>query len=277
MYDRLRMWCLDAQLSEPSPWHGHDIYEFVAVRRTGGVLSTREGSLPLQTGDTLLVPPGCEHRFSLDADTGESIRVRLVCFTLADAKAFLSPQLVGRLPLAGGRLTRARHDDPEALLSLAATIREGLDDAAALSEWASLGLMLACHIERSAQPPAGTYGGRLLALIDWLDEHLEEAVTLEAAANRFGMSRSLLAREFRRHTGQSFVGYCNRRRLERAAGLMASGDTSVAEAAFAAGFANLSHFHRKFKSVYGMTPAAFRRKIRDDGGLGATAAEIALQ
>ena len=274
MYDRPRMWCLDAQLSEPSPWHGHDVYEFVAVLQSGGALSTRDGSSPLQTGDTLLVPPGREHRFSLAA--GESIRVRLVCFTLADAKAFLSPQLAGRLPSAGGRLTRASHDDPEALLALAATLREGLDDAAALSDWASLGLMLARHVERSALTPAGAYGGRLAALIDWLDEHLDETVTLEAAASRFGMSRSLLAREFRRHTGLSFIGHCNRRRLERAAGLMAAGDASVAEAAFAAGFANLSHFHRQFKSVYGMTPAAFRRKIRDDGGVGA-APEIALQ
>ena len=65
-------------------------------------------------------------------------------------------------------------------------------------------------------------------------------------------------------------------RLRRAAGLLASGDLSVAEAAFAAGFANLSHFHRQFKSAYGLTPAAFRRKIRDDGGLGGPAPEIAL-
>lgn len=267
------MWCLDAQLSEPSPWHNHDVYEFVGVQRTGGVLATREAVSMLHAGDTLLVPPGREHRFSLEA--GESIRVRLVCFTLADAKAFLSPQLVGRLPAVGGRLTRATHDDA-AVQALVATLREGLDDAAALSDWATLGLILAHHVERSAQAPAGAYGGRLVALIDWLDEHLDEAVTLEAAASRFGMSRSLLAREFRRYTGLSFVGHCNRRRLERAAGLMATGDASVAEAAFSAGFANLSHFHRQFKAAYGMTPAAFRRKIRDDGGVGGAVPDIAL-
>jgi len=261
------MWCLSAQLSECSPWHGHDVYEFVAVLAAGGALSTSDGDSALSTGDTLLVPPGRQHRFSVAA--GEAISVRLVCFTLTDAKAFLSPQLVGRLPPVGGRLTRASHDDTRALLALAATLREGLDDGAALSDWATLGLLLARHVERSALTPNGAYGGRLTALMAWLDDHLDETVTLEAAANRFGMSRSLLAREFRRHTGLSFIGHCNRRRLERAAGLMAAGDASVAEAAFTAGFANLSHFHRQFKSVYGMTPAAFRRKIRDDGGLGA--------
>ncbi|WP_026784083.1 AraC family transcriptional regulator [Pleomorphomonas koreensis] len=266
------MWCLDAQLSESSPWHGHDVYEFVAVLMAGGALSTRDGNWPLRTGDTLLVPPGREHRFSVVA--GETIRVRLVCFTLSDANAFLSPQLIGRLPATGGRLTQAGHADPAALLTLAASLREGLDDVAALGDWATLGLLLARHVERSALVPAGAYDGRLAALVAWLDEHLDEAVTLEAAASRFGMSRSLLSREFRRHTGLSFVGHCNRRRLERAAGLMASGDASVAEAAFAAGFANLSHFHRQFKSVYGLTPAAFRRKIRDDGGLGAPAPAI---
>lgn len=274
MYDRPRMWCLSALLSESSPWHGHDVYEFVAVLASGGRLLTRDGDWPLLTGDTLLVPPGREHRFLVEA--GESIRVRLVCFTPPEAKAYLSPQLVGRLPAPGGRPTRAIHDDPEAVLGLAATLREGLDEAASLSDWATLGLLLSRHVERSALAPAGAYGARLAALLDWLDGHLDEEVTLEAAASRFGMSRSLLSREFRRHTGLSFVVHCNRRRLERAAGLMAAGNASVAEAAFSAGFANLSHFHRQFKSVYGMTPAAFRRKIRDDGGLGATMPGTAL-
>ncbi len=274
MYDRPRMWCLDAQLSEPSPWHAHDVYEFVAVLAPGGSLSTREDDWPLRPGDTLLVPPGREHRFLVAV--GESIHVRLICFTLSDAKVHLSPQLAGRLPPPGSRLTRASHDDGQGLLGLAATIREGLNEAAALGDWATLGLMLSRHVERLAPTPADAYGGRLAALIAWLDEHLEDTVTLEAAASRFGMSRSLLSREFRRQTGLSFVGHCNRRRLERAAGLLASGDLSVAEAAFAAGFANLSHFHRQFKSAYGLTPAAFRRKIRDDGGLGAPAPEIAL-
>lgn len=273
MYDRPRMWCLDAQLFEPSPWHGHDVYEFVVVLAPGGMLSARDGDWPLRTGDTLLVPPGREHRFFVEA--GESIRVRLVCFTLPDAKAYLSPQLTGRLSPPGSRPTRAGHDHPAALLGLAATMREGLNEVAALSDWATLGLMLSRHVERSAPTPAGAYGARLTALIAWLDAHLDEAVTLEAAASRFGMSRSLLSREFRRHTGLSFVGHCSRRRLERAAELMVAGGGSVAEAAFAAGFANLSHFHRQFKSVYGMTPAAFRRKIRDDGGLGGAVEEIA--
>ncbi len=39
---------------------------------------------------------------------------------------------------------------------------------------------------------------------------------------------------------------------------------------------DLSFMVRQFKAAYGMTPAAFRRKIRDDGGLGATMPGTAL-
>ncbi|SFB74270.1 AraC family transcriptional regulator, mar-sox-rob regulon activator [Tropicimonas isoalkanivorans] len=259
------MWCLRASLSESSPWHDHDVYEFVTVMTAGGTLSTRERDVRLGAGDTLLLPPGVEHRFFVSP--GEDIDIRLVCFTPSEASAYLAPQLVGRLTSAGDRLTRAGHTDESAVFELAMTIHEGLDFAAALSDWAKLGLLLAQHIERSALPPCGAYDARIATIVAWIDEHLDEAMTLASVSSHFGMSRSLLTREFRRYTGTSFVAYCNRRRLERAAGLMASGSASVAEAAFSAGFSNLSHFHRQFKTAYGMTPAAFSRKIRDDGGL----------
>ena len=260
------MWCLRASLSDPSPWHDHEIYEFVTVAASGGALSIPGSVCPLSAGDTLLIPPGLEHRFCMSP--GEVIDVRLICFTPSEASAFLAPQLVGRLASAGGRLTRAHHADEAAYLALAATIREGLDFSAALSDWATLGLLLARHVEQSALPPGGAYDARLATIVAWIDENLDEAMSLAGLASHFGMSRSLLTREFRRYTGMSFVAYCNRRRLERAAGLMASVNGSVADAAFSAGFANLSHFHRQFKTAYGMTPAAFRRKIQDDGGLG---------
>ena len=78
---------------------------------------------------------------------------------------------------------------------------------------------------------------------------------------QFGLSRSVLTREFRRHTGKSFIDYCNGRRIEKAAAILAAGKESVTQAALESGFANLSHFHRQIKAMYGLTPAAFRRQI----------------
>ena len=40
---------------------------------------------------------------------------------------------------------------------------------------------------------------------------------------------------------------------------------TVTRVALDSGFANLSHFHRQFKAIYGLTPAAFRRQIAGVG------------
>ena len=46
------------------------------------------------------------------------------------------------------------------------------------------------------------------------------------------------------------------RRLERAKGLISAGE-SIAEAAFASGFADQAHLNRHFKKALGMTPGRF--------------------
>ena len=101
-------------------------------------------------------------------------------------------------------------------------------------------------------------------LCEWLLNHLPEEINLDDIASTFALSRSLLTRSFRRHTGTSIVEYLNTRRLERAAVLLTSAaDESIARAAMDCGFSNLSHFHRCFKSAYGLTPAEFRRNFSE--------------
>jgi AraC family transcriptional activator of mar-sox-rob regulon len=76
-----------------------------------------------------------------------------------------------------------------------------------------------------------------------------------------------LTKEFRHYTGKSFVDYCNARRVQRAAMILVTRPESVTQVAFDSGFSNLSHFHRQFKAHFGLTPAAFRHKVVDEGGL----------
>jgi AraC family transcriptional activator of mar-sox-rob regulon len=105
------------------------------------------------------------------------------------------------------------------------------------------------------------YRQKILEIVKWVDTQLHATTSLEALAEQFGMSRSLLTREFRRYTGKSFIDYCNSRRVEKAALILASSKESITRIALESGFSNLSHFHRQFKSIYGLTPAVFRRQI----------------
>jgi AraC family transcriptional activator of mar-sox-rob regulon len=111
---------------------------------------------------------------------------------------------------------------------------------------------------------AHRYSGKIRDIVAWIERNLKEDLTLEQAALQFGLSRSLLTKEFRLYTGKSFVDYRNVRRVQKAAMALVGDSGSVTQAAMDCGFSNLSHFHRQFKAYFGLTPAAFRRRVIEE-------------
>ena len=56
------------------------------------------------------------------------------------------------------------------------------------------------------------------------------------------------------------LGWLNRHRIRMAQKLLATGDTTIAEAAHQVGFAELPFFFRLFRRHAGCSPAAYRRQ-----------------
>ncbi|MGQ3212949.1 MAG: AraC family transcriptional regulator [Shinella sp.] len=96
----------------------------------------------------------------------------------------------------------------------------------------------------------------VLRACDFLRENLSQQVSSTELEAVTGLDRFTLARQFRQLLGTSPHRYLVMRRLERAKGLIAAGE-SLAEAAFASGFADQAHLNRHFKKALGMTPGRF--------------------
>jgi AraC-like DNA-binding protein len=71
-----------------------------------------------------------------------------------------------------------------------------------------------------------------------------------------GLDRYTLARSFRDRFGTSPHRYLVGRRLERVRAEIARG-ASLADAAYAVGFADQSHMTRHFKARFGLTPGRY--------------------
>lgn len=71
-----------------------------------------------------------------------------------------------------------------------------------------------------------------------------------------------LARQFRRFLGCSVTEYIAARRLQRAADLLAGAGSSLAGAAYDAGYADQSHLTRSFRHSIGLTPHNYRALVR---------------
>jgi AraC family transcriptional regulator of adaptative response/methylated-DNA-[protein]-cysteine methyltransferase len=90
----------------------------------------------------------------------------------------------------------------------------------------------------------------------WIEEHLDEPVTLEALAAETGLSPWHLQRTFKRLTGVSPKEYA--RRLERLKERLQAGD-SVTDATYEAGFGSGSRVYERSDAHLGMTPATYKK------------------
>jgi AraC-like DNA-binding protein len=110
---------------------------------------------------------------------------------------------------------------------------------------------------RSAPLGCARSCGRSLAPVRrHLQAHLGELIPTGALAEMIGLTESHLIRAFHLEFGLPPHAYHLRLRLAFAVELLSNG-LSVATVANQCGFADQSHLSRKFKEVYGLTPAAW--------------------
>jgi AraC family transcriptional regulator len=102
----------------------------------------------------------------------------------------------------------------------------------------------------------------LVAARDALASRWDEAPTVAELARGAGVHPVHLIRSFRRWFGTTPGAFVDARRLDAGAALLAGSDRSVAEIALATGFADQSHFTRRFSRRFGIAPAAYRRRDR---------------
>lgn len=99
---------------------------------------------------------------------------------------------------------------------------------------------------------------QLLPVLRHVHEEPWQHHSAEKAAARCSMSLSSFHRAFRRAMGMSFARFRQRVRLAYAAHLLVDADATVASVASEAGFTDVSHLNRAFRSHYGCTPSQYR-------------------
>ena len=130
-----------------------------------------------------------------------------------------------------------------------------------------LAIYLIRHIQSPRQPMRASDGtlprGRLRAVVEYIEEHLDGGPTLEQLAAVTRLSPYHFARQFKAATGLPPHQYVIRRRVERARQLLQTGtDLPLAQLAAPAGFSDQSQFSRHFKRLFGVTPRQFRISAR---------------
>lgn len=113
---------------------------------------------------------------------------------------------------------------------------------------------------RSAPAADALSRRRLRHLVDYIETHLGDELSLEAMAAEVGLNPFYLSRVFKAALGQSPHQYVLERRMERARTLLRETATPIAEIALSTGFSSQSHLSNWFRRRVGVSPAAYRRE-----------------
>lgn len=104
----------------------------------------------------------------------------------------------------------------------------------------------------------GLSGYRLRRVTEFIDEHLEEDLTLGEIAEVAELSQFHFARVFRQTTGITPQQYVMQKRIEQAKQLLTRSNLSLVEVSLRTGFKNQSHFTTLFRKFTKLTPKMWR-------------------
>ncbi|MGV9965562.1 helix-turn-helix domain-containing protein [Streptomyces olivaceus] len=115
------------------------------------------------------------------------------------------------------------------------------------------------YIERPLPRSSCDTVGEVLA---WMDQHLDEEVTVEQLAARAHMSPRTFARRFQQETGTTPYRWLLRQRVLLAQRLLEATDETMDTIAGRTGFGTAAALRHQFVRALGTTPYAYRRTFR---------------
>ena len=95
----------------------------------------------------------------------------------------------------------------------------------------------------------------------YMEEHLDEPLTISTLSRRACLSATTFKAGFRRLYGLPVHAWLRQRRMERAAELLRDSSLSVLGVAQSVGYSSASQFTAAFRRQYGVTPAQYRKNV----------------
>lgn len=248
--------------------HSHDYYEFYFFE-SGSVSMEIDGvPYPLKQGNMVIIPPGVPHRAVVT--DGEGAYRRFVFWISRD---FLQA-LIRQAPEYGYLAQSAEQQKSYrwsfdfftfntirsllfAVLDELHTTRYGRDEALQIELRRLLLTVNRLVFEQQNGNRAKEERNQYAVISAYIDEHLNEPLTLDSIAGRFFLSKYYVAHLFRERSGFSVLQYLTKKRLAAVCAAIQNGQP-IHEACLQFGFLDYSSFYRAFQKEYGLSPSAYR-------------------
>lgn len=116
-------------------------------------------------------------------------------------------------------------------------------------------------IALSEQSSKVSVSERFAAIVQFIQQHLSEKITIDHLCRMACMSRANFFRYFKQEFGITPVDFINYERVKRAKQIMSEQPASIRDVSLTAGFSDTNYFIRTFRKVEGITPGEYRNKV----------------
>lgn len=247
------------------PLHWHKEFEMIRVVSGRLTVYLNNTSYEMEAGNCLFVEGGCLKRGYPDNCVYECLVFDTV---MLDGK--LGGDAEGRFFAFKGKDVQYKNFiDPEnaQILSTVDELLRATKEAKPFYELETVGLIYQLfynlyrsgHIVKHPSSAADKGIHTVITLLEWIEHHNSERITLDDASRVTGLSEKYICRIFKEHTAKTVMEYVNESRIEKACAQMAT--NSITKAAFDSGFNNLSYFCKVFKKCKGMSPSEYKKSI----------------
>lgn len=96
---------------------------------------------------------------------------------------------------------------------------------------------------------------------EFIEQNYASDIGLKQVADAVYLNPSYLSQIFKETTGENFINYLTRIRIEKAQQMLIKPEMKIYEIAQAVGYTDQAYFSRLFKQVVGINPIEFRRRV----------------
>ena len=94
--------------------------------------------------------------------------------------------------------------------------------------------------------------------LTYISKNFAKPISIADVSHAVGVSPYHFSRLFKKETNETVANYIVSLRLEAAARLLSTTDKNISDIAKEVGYNSIPHFHKVFKSIYGLTPRDYR-------------------